>query len=132
MKVVAIDTNILLDYFFEREAGYQVAKDLIEKATQNMHAIFISLPVFLEFVWTLKSYYRLPKDRVIKYLQAVLEMPNCELVDRSFSQKAISLYGETVGASFYDCLIAVIAKHAKVDDFITHDLKLKRLYEALK
>lgn len=131
MNVIGIDTNILVDYFFKRER-FGLAKRIIDDTVAGRQVLFISLPVYLELSWILISYYKLPKRVIINQLEAVLEIPNCEIDDREYLIKALQLYKQYQGVGFYDCLILVISKEAKVDDLASNDRRLIKIYRSLK
>lgn len=132
MKIVAVDANVLLDYFLKREKRFYQADVLIRQAVDGQLIIFMALPVVLELTWVLKSYYKMPRSDISQYIKSILDIPNCEIMDREFLQKALDVYSKEAGVNFVDCLIVTIYKRVKVDDFITHDLQLMRLYKKLK
>lgn len=59
--------------------------------------------VLAEVVWTLKSYYRLPKSKVIKVLSGV-ENLGIKYVDKFNSAEALKLFTKHP-AKFIDCLL---------------------------
>lgn len=132
MKRVSVDTNVLLDYFFRRTAGFIRAWKIIRQSSKGEIGLYLCLPVILEYVWVARSTYKLAKKDIIETIQALLDLPECEVTDKLIVSQALILYRNNAGISFDDCLIITMSKDAKVDDFITHDLKLKRLYKKLK
>lgn len=130
MKIFALDTNVLIDYFLSRP-GYKQAYALFQNATQGKIACMIFLPVMLEFEWTMRRYYKVPKNVVVNRLQAIINLPGCEVENKSLVGNALLTYSKNTGVSFDDCLIALMAKQAKIDEFITSDRKLKKLYARL-
>lgn len=130
MKTIALDTNAIIDYLLARP-GFENIKTIFTRANAGVLTIFIPLPAILEVEWTLKRYYQIPKDKVIKWLEAIVLIPNCFVPDKHIVLESIKLHRESSGVSLNDCLIAIFAKHAKVDEFITSDQKLQRLYKKL-
>ncbi|TSC93781.1 MAG: hypothetical protein CEN91_122 [Candidatus Berkelbacteria bacterium Licking1014_85] len=131
MKTIAIDTNILLDFFLERE-NYSQAKKLIEQSVINEFNIYIPIPVLLEFAWTLKSYYKIEKTIIVDRLTAVLRLQNCKIPDKNRVIKALLLHKNTPQVSFVDCIIVLEAIANKCTDLVTSDKKLTRLYKKIK
>ena len=132
MKIVAIDTNILLDFFLEREK-FVTAKNIINQVASGKIKLLILLPVILEFEWTLKRFYKTPKKIIMDRIKAVLELPNCEIQEKQAIKNALILYVDHSGVSFDDCLIISQLKifSIRIDEFITFDKKLQKLYQKI-
>ena len=131
MKTIAIDTNILLDYFLHREK-YDQAERLITQSSSGELNIYIPILVIFEFAWTLKSYYKVEKVVIIDRISAILELPNCEVPDKNRVINALLLYKVTPQVSLVDCLIILEAIDNKCADFASSDSKLIKLYTKLK
>ncbi len=131
MKTIAIDTNILLDFFLKREK-YDQAKRLIVQSTNGECNVYIPILVIFEFAWTLKSYYKIEKPVIIDRISAILELPNCEVTDKNRIINALLLYKVTPQVSFVDCLIILEAIDNKCANFSSSDSKLIKLYAKLK
>ena len=128
---IAIDTNILIDYFLERE-NYAQAKNLILSPAIGESVLYISQLVILEFEWMLKGFYKVEKSTIIHRINLIMEIPNCEIGDRQLLTSALGLYGNESGISLDDCIIVLEAIDNKCADFVTSDKKLSRLYKKLK
>ena len=131
MKTIAIDINILLDFFLHREK-YDQAERLITQSASGMYNLYIPILVIFEFAWTLKSYYKIEKAIIIDRISAILELPCCEVPDKNRILNAILLYKETPQVSLVDCLIILEAIDNKCADFASSDSKLIKLYAKLK
>lgn len=131
MKVIALDTNILLDYFFQRKSGYARARTLFKQCDEGKISLFIPLPVLLEYEWVSRSVYDRAKTELLLTIDGLLDLPYCEIPEKNLVRAATNLYRSNRGVNFDDCLIALIVKHAGVAQFITSDRKLKKLYAKL-
>lgn len=130
-QIIAIDTNILLDYFLERD-NFAKAHNLISATATGDVVLYIPLLVILEFDWILKGFYKIDKPTIIHRIGLILEMPNCEVKDRQLLTMALELYKKESGVSLDDCLIILEAIDNKCADFSSSDSKLIKLYAKLK
>lgn len=131
MSVIALDTNILLDYFLKRTPGYGQVKQILENTAEGKDALFIASPVILEIEWVLRSVYNYTKKQILDYLEAIVNFPHSEITDREAVTKAIRLFRQKRHIGFSDCLIISLAIEAKVDKFLTNDRQLKTLYHSI-
>jgi len=130
MASVACDTNVLPDYFLQRER-YKKAGEPLSKTADGLAALYIPLLVILEFERVLRQYYNVEKPIVIDLIKSILELPNCEVQDRKLAQAALALFQEQASVNLDDCIIALTALDRHVEDFATSDKKLHRLYKSL-
>ncbi|MFY9484208.1 MAG: PIN domain-containing protein [Patescibacteria group bacterium] len=130
MKTVALDTNILLDYFLERPVNKR-SFTLMKQAQEGSLVLFLPLPVILEFEWTSRTYYKISKQALTDRIFMLLSVPNCLVEDKKLLFEALDLYQKSSGVSFDDCLIVLMAKKAKTNNFVTSDRALQKLWKKL-
>lgn len=130
-QVIAVDTNILLDYFLERD-NYAKAHRLISATATGEVVLYIPSLVILEFDWILKGFYKIDKPTIVHRIELILNMPNCEIKERQLLTTALKLYEKESGVSLDDCLIILEAIDNKCADFASSDSKLAKLYRKLK
>lgn len=126
-KIVAIDTNVLLDFRLKRQPGFDKAQKLINEAISKKSQILIPNIVFPEIEWVLRSYYKQPKDLIVNFLEALLVLEGVILEDKSGMQQSVNIFRET-SLKFTDAIILVQVQKFKPDEFLTFDENLKKFY----
>lgn len=130
MTTIAIDTNVILDYWLERSPS-RSHRALFLRAGRDETQLYIALPVLLECEWVLRSYYHKQKSTVIALLDALLELPSPVPDETALWKAALELYKEKAGISFDDCVILVMVQAAGIDQLETNDRKLAALFRRL-
>lgn len=131
MKHVALDTNVVLDYLLNRPNSVKTEQLFTEIAASTVEA-YIPLPVFLECEWVLRTVYRKEKADVILGLGLVAELANDTDIPLPVLTDSIEQFRMSRSVSFVDCLIATLVATTSVDEFVTGDKKLARLYQGLR
>ena len=131
MKTVGFDTNVLLTLKLKREHGYTKAKALLTDCLDEKIRIYLSLPVILEAEWVLRSFYRQSKEKIIEFLEELILINQVILDDKDEVKLSLNLYKHSKGVSFTDSLIVTQIRNQKVDEFLTFDSQLSKLYQTL-
>ena len=131
MKTVGFDTNVLLTLKLKREHGYTKAKALLADCLDEKIRIYLSLPVILEAEWVLRSFYKQSKEKIIEFLEELILINQVILDNKDEVKLSLNLYRHSTEVSFTDCLIATQNKNQKVDEFLTFDSQLSKLYQTL-
>ena len=129
--VVALDTNVLLDYVLKRPNASQY-QALFEAVAEGTCELYLPTPVVLEVEWTLRSYYEKSKSYIIVVFQSLLDLPWVNLEDHQQLARAVNWYDRERGISFDDCLILSSILDPAINDFVTGDKKLAKVYRSLK
>lgn len=97
-----VDTNVFLRYLTNDvpEQAERVA-DLLRSASSGEIALVTSVLVLAEIVWTLESYYGLPKDDVAGKALAILNTPGLVVEDAALLAEAATVYA-TANVDFID------------------------------
>lgn len=122
MRVIALDTNILVRYLTrDDEQQWQQAVGLIETEQQ----CFIANIVLCELVWVLRGKpYKFGKDEILNVLEAMLQSATFEFENRSVVYQALQRTGQGSG-DFSDYLIGAIAHQLGYQETATFDRKLR-------
>lgn len=73
MKIVAVDTNVVLRYLLaDHPALSQKAKKLFKAAEQRKLRLFLDEVVLAEVVWTLSSFHKISKVKISDSLRVLL------------------------------------------------------------
>ena len=123
MKRVFLDTNIFLRYLTDdppEHAGK--VERLLELAKEGEITLVAGPPVFFELAWTLKSFYKMSRQKIYECLTAILGISALEVTDIHTVEEALELYKAT-SADFADAYLAVLSKLTGADAVATFNRK---------
>ncbi|MBI2086550.1 PIN domain-containing protein [Candidatus Daviesbacteria bacterium] len=126
-KIIAIDTNVLLDYRLKRNPGFGKVRPLIEDCLSGRVQIFIPGIVFPELEWVLRSFYKQPKELIIKFLESLLVLEGVLTENKSVMRNALSIFSQS-NLTLTDSIILIEIENFGPDEFLTFDKNLKKLY----
>jgi len=97
-----LDTNILIRYFTkdDEEKAYNVL-ELLKKIERNEEKATTSPLVIFEVIFTLQSYYKVPREEIKDLLLPILNLRGLKLPFKSIFEKALEMYPQ-VNISFAD------------------------------
>lgn len=120
-----VDTNVLVRFFTRDDAAqFALASDLIRAATDG--ELFVDPVVLVEFNWTLRRVYRMPRAEVMNVLNGLVEFVQFTIGRRDLVVRAI-LAAEEAGCDFSDALIALLHEDAGCENTVTFDERAQRL-----
>lgn len=128
MKIIAIDTNVLLDLQLQRSPRFSEVKELFNDCINGKIQIFIPQIVFPEIEWVLRSFYKQPKEEIVNFFEELLDLDGVMLENKSEMLQAVSIY-KYVGVKFTDAVIAIQVQRIKPDEFLTFDEDLQKIYQ---
>lgn len=90
-----IDTNLLLRYFTrDDEKKAEDVLRLLKRVERNEEKVITSPLVVFETIFTLESYYEVPRDEIKKLVQPILNLRGLKLDFREIFELALGLYCE--------------------------------------
>jgi len=93
MKVYLIDTNIFLRYLVkDNQAQAQKINQLFLTAKQNQVKLITTTFIMNEMAWTLKSFYKLNKIKVVEKMELILNFPGIKIRDYFNLKQAVVAY----------------------------------------
>jgi predicted nucleic-acid-binding protein len=116
----AVDTNVLVRYVVPDDDPLQTAaaRSLIDEDC-SPEAPALILPVVLaEFVWVLRSSYRLTKREIVPALEAMARNPNLAFDTEAEFLAALDAF-RSRSIDFADCLIAARANALNAGELFT-------------
>lgn len=131
MKTIALDANVIIDVFLKR-ANVPRYRTIFEEIQTGNAIALIPIPAIVEIDWVLKASYGITKEKRIEHLYVVLELLDPIDFVAYTLREALTVYEQHDGVNLSDCVIALVALDARVDEFVTGDKKLARLYQSLK
>jgi predicted nucleic acid-binding protein len=121
MKNVFVDTNIFLRYLTgDDPLKYEKCRELFKKAVNGKISLLTSHMVIAELIWTLQSFYKVPKEDVIDKMSAVINTPNLSVPGRTLIAEALSIYGRN-NVDYIDAYNAVFMKHNSSKKILFYD-----------
>lgn len=89
------DTNLFLRYLTDDvPAQADLVETLLHRAARGEIALVTTGLVIAEIVWTLESYYGVPKKEIQAKILAVLNTPGLKVADSNLILQAIGWYAE--------------------------------------
>ena len=113
MPIHFLDTNILLRYLTrDDERKAQQALDLLTRIEQGQEKVITSSLVIFETIFTLQSFYRVPRQQIKELILPIIALKGLQLPDKHVYQQAFDFYiGKKI--SFADAYNAayMLAEH---------------------
>ena len=126
MKVIALDTNILVRYLVrDDEEQADLARALLESLTVERPG-FVCREVTVELVWVLERPYKCSRDRVAAVLEQLVATESLVVEAAADVARAASRYRSGV-AGFSDLMILAAAERSEAHLLYTFDQKAARL-----
>jgi len=127
MKKQFCDTNIFLRYLTaDDKAKYSKCRALFEKVVDGKITLFTSDLVIAEVIWTLQSYYKVPKDEVIEKVATILNTPNIKVENFTILAEALLLYSMK-NIDFIDAYNSSYMQNYAVDEIYSYDKDFDRI-----
>lgn len=110
MKGFLVDTNIFLRLLTEDDATQTPpAKNFLARVVAGKTQAYVTVPVILELVWTLESYFKVARADLAKKLSLLVNTPNLGIENREVIEESVDYYKDSK-ADFVDCYNAAFAK----------------------
>ena len=126
------DTNLFLRLLTDDVPDQvDVFVDLLNKAARGEFQFVINPMVVAEIVWTLESYYQLPKSRIQSQILAILNTPGLDVIDSDLVLQAIHWYVEK-NVDFIDAFNAAWMQQQGIVSVYTFDQKHFKRFEGIR
>jgi predicted nucleic-acid-binding protein len=122
-----IDTNIFLR-FLTKDDKKQFGKCrlLFEKAEKGKINLITSALVIFETIWTLASFYEVPKRDVVEMILSLVELENLEVENKNIIMEALFVWQQE-NIDFNDAFNYVWAQKKKAKAIYSYDKHFERL-----
>jgi predicted nucleic acid-binding protein len=121
MEKVFVDTNLFLRYLTKDDPGkYDRCREVFKKAVEGKVSLLTSEMVIAELIWTLLSYYKVPKAEVIEKVSIIISTPNLHLVDKTIIADSLVLYSQK-NIDFIDAYNALFMKFHGLEKIYSYD-----------
>jgi predicted nucleic acid-binding protein len=122
-----IDTNVILRFLIgDDQPKAARATALMERVERAEEWIELPDEVLTETVWTLESYYQVPRRETADKLTALLSFPGVRSNSPSILLQELQLYAFS-HADFVDCLLAARARDRGIPVYTFDESDFKRL-----
>ncbi|MBI4650598.1 PIN domain-containing protein [Candidatus Desantisbacteria bacterium] len=126
------DTNIILRYLLKDEPHfYEKANELFEKVRVGEEKIIILESVFVECIYVLAKFYKVPRKEIVEKLKDLLLYKGIVNDDRDQLIEAFTIFINHSYLDIVDCILCAKAKMNNMKLF-TFDEDLKKVYAAKK
>lgn len=116
-----VDTNIFLRYLTKDEPlAYKRCREVFRKATEDKMTLLTSAMVIAELIWTLLSYYKVPKAEVIEKISIIISTKNLFIADKEILADALVLYSRK-NIDFIDAYNAIFMTRHGLDRIYSYD-----------
>ncbi len=119
MKKVFLDTNIFIRYLVNDQPEMaDQAERLFQKAEKGKISLVTGPPVFFELAWTLKSFYKKPREYIYECLMSIMGIQGLEIFDLEVLEQSLEIY-RSKNIDFADAYIAALAESIQADQIAT-------------
>jgi predicted nucleic acid-binding protein len=116
-----VDTNVFLRYLTKDDPSkYERCREMFKKALEGDITLSTSGMVIAELIWTLLSYYKVPKAEVIEKVSVILGTENLFVPDKDVLADALVLYARK-NIDFIDAYNAVLMRYQGIREIYSHD-----------
>jgi len=121
METKFVDTNIFLRYLTKDDPSkFEKCKEIFKKAMKGEIAITTSGMVIAELVWTLLSYYKVPKAEVVEKVTVIVGTKNLSIPDKHIVADALVLYARK-NIDFIDAYNAMFMRYHGLREIYSYD-----------
>lgn len=127
MAICFLDTNVLLRYLTrDDERKAQQALDLLLRVEQGEEKVMTSSLVIFETVFTLQSFYKVPRQRIRELLLPIISLRGLQLSGKAVYYAAFDLY-ITKNISFADAYNAAYMLTEKIPHIYSWDTDFDKI-----
>jgi len=119
--MIFVDTNIFLRYFTkDDEEKAKEVLELLKKVDRGEEEITTSSLVIFETIFTLNSYYEVPREKIKDLIFLILDLKGLKLRDKRTYKEALEIYANK-NISFADAFNYAFAKKKGLDQIYSYD-----------
>ena len=121
MKKLFVDTNIFLRYLTgDDNVKYEHCLSMLKKTHEGKLVIATSNMVIAELIWTLQSYYKVPKADIIEKISLIVGEKHLIIPDKDIIAEALVIFGRKK-VDYIDAYNAVFMRHHGMDTICSYD-----------
>lgn len=122
-----LDTDAILR-FLTRDDEQKASRvlSLLRRVAKNEETLVVSPLVVFEVVFTLQSYYKVPRDETRRLVLSILNLKGLRLSDRDVFVRALDDYCD-MGIPFADAFNANYMRSHKIEEIYSYDRDYDRI-----
>ncbi|MEW6584047.1 MAG: PIN domain-containing protein [Nitrospirota bacterium] len=127
-----IDTSVFLRYLTKDDPKkYERCRELFRKAVRGEIELATSGLVIAELIWTLSSYYKVPKADIIEKLSIIISTKSLHIHDKDIIADALVLYS-IKNIDYIDAYNAVYMKYHSISEIHSYDQDFDTLKDIIR
>jgi predicted nucleic-acid-binding protein len=120
----ALDTNVLVRWITNDDAAQCAAiQQLLQATLAAGQRLYVPVTVLLETEWVLRARYGFDRTALTLAIDALLSVPELELMDEIAVERALRLFRQDGAPDFADCLHISLAGLVGQGPLLTFDLR---------
>lgn len=122
----SLDTNVVLRFLLQDDDRLSgKANDIFMAINNGELTVYLDPVVLGEIVWVLKSFYKLPPEKVYEWVLPIASHSHINIPDKSRYTEALRLYLEL--QDFGDACACALALEACNGNLLSFDRKIKKV-----
>ena len=127
MRCRAIDANVILRFLLDEPPEQaERCRALLARLQLAEETVYLPEIALSDVIWTLKSFYRWPRDRIARFAHDVISLRGIRMARQSIVRLALYNYVEH-RIDFSDALIAAEMVHDDCAEIYSFDRDLDRV-----
>lgn len=124
MRSIAVDANVFVSFFIDRNAAqHAAARALIQSADDGEIAAIVPQAVVFEVAYVLQSQYAVTGARLATVIKGVTSFPGTQVVDECRWKSVLEIWPDPL-TGLGDSVIVSVAMATRCDAVATFDRKL--------
>ncbi len=127
MSLRAIDANVILRFITADHPEMSPrCRDLFARVQQGEEAVFLPEAALSDVVWTLRSFYSWPIERIRQFVGDLLALDGVQMARKALVWEALSLFVEG-SLDFSDALIVAEMDVVELNELYSYDRDFDRV-----
>lgn len=132
MEELFVDANVFLRFLLKDDGKKaHAARRLIERAIRGEVLLKTNELVIAEIVWTLESYYEIPKSEIREKVHLILQCDGLEVINGDLLSRALVTYAD-LNVDFIDAYNASWCQARSLGRVVTYDQKHMKRFDFLE
>jgi len=116
-----VDTNVFLRFLTKDDpATFERCRDLFRKGIEGEVILVTSGMVIAELIWTLLSYYKVPKAEVVEKMAVIIGTKSIDIPDRDIIVESLILFGRK-NVDYIDAYNTMFMKRHRLEEIYSYD-----------
>ncbi len=129
MSLRAIDANILLRFVTADHPEMSPrCRLLFQRVQDGVQEVFLAEAALCDVVWTLRSFYRWPVEKICSFVGDLLAMEGVRMQRKALMWSALNTFRQEQ-IDFSDALIAAEMSAAQIDEIYSYDRDFDQIAE---